>query len=77
MKRIRLVCEKLTVFPYRQDIAGIYVSLAFQRYIQVQDRTGVCKIFAKKKHLFQVQIITYSAVGGTISAEERICFAST
>jgi len=28
-KCIRLVREKLTVFPYGQDIVGIYVSLAF------------------------------------------------
>jgi len=28
-KCIRLVCEKLTIFPYGQYIVGIYVSLAF------------------------------------------------
>jgi len=34
------MCEKLTLFPYRQYIVGIYVSLAFWRYSQVQDRIG-------------------------------------
>ena len=40
-KCIRLVCEKLTIFLYGQDIAGNVVSLAFCRYSQVQDRSGV------------------------------------
>ena len=34
-KCIQLVREKLTVFPYGQDVTGIYVSLAFRRYHQV------------------------------------------
>jgi len=39
-KSIRLVCEKLRIFPYGQYIVGIYVSLAFWQYSQVQDRSG-------------------------------------
>ena len=39
-KCIRLVCEKLTVFPNGKYIVGIYDSLAFWRYSQVQDRSG-------------------------------------
>jgi len=39
-KCIRLVCEKLTVFSYRQDIVG-NVLLAFWRYSQVQDLSVV------------------------------------
>jgi len=35
-KCIWLVHEKLTVFPYSQDIVGIYISLAFRRYSQVR-----------------------------------------
>jgi len=39
--------KRLTVFPYGQDIVGTYVSLAFQRYNQVQDWSGglqnICK----------------------------------
>jgi len=46
-KCIRLVREKLTVFPYAQYIIGIYVSLAFQRFSQVRDRCWVCEKFAK------------------------------
>jgi len=45
-KCIRLVLEKLTVFPYGQGIVGIYVSLAFRRYSQDID-VGVCAKFAK------------------------------
>jgi len=37
-KCIRLVCEKLTIFPYGQYIVGICVSLAFQRCTQVRGR---------------------------------------
>ena len=33
--RIRLVSEKLTIFPYAQYIVGIYIPLACQRYSQV------------------------------------------
>ena len=39
-KCILHVCEKLTVFPYGQDIVGNVVLLAFWRYSQVQDRSG-------------------------------------
>jgi len=35
------VCEKLIIFPYGQNTVGIYVSLAFRSYSQVQDRSGV------------------------------------
>ena len=34
------MCEKLTIFPNLQYIVGIYVSLAFWWYSQVQDRSG-------------------------------------
>jgi len=37
-KCIRLVHEKLTVFPYGQCMFGSHVSLAFRRYSQVQGR---------------------------------------
>jgi len=37
-KCIRLLHEKLTVFPYAQYMIRIYVSLAFQRYSQVRGR---------------------------------------
>ena len=40
-KCIRLVCEKLTIFPYGRDIVGNVVLLAFWRYGQVQNRSGV------------------------------------
>ena len=47
LKCIRLVCEKLTIFPHGQDIVENIVLLAFQRYSQVQDRNRglreVCK----------------------------------
>jgi len=39
-KCIRLVYEKLTLFPYGQDIVGNVVLLAFWWYSQVQDRSG-------------------------------------
>jgi len=39
-KCIRLVCEKLTLFPYGQDIVGNVVLLAFWSYGQIQDRSG-------------------------------------
>jgi len=39
-KCIRLVCEKLTIFTYEQDIVGNDVLLAFWRYSLVQDRNG-------------------------------------
>jgi len=39
-KCIRLVHEKLAIFPCGQYIVGIYVLLAFRRYSQVQDRSG-------------------------------------
>jgi len=39
-KCIRLVCENLTIFPYGQYIVGIYVSLAFWQYRQLQDQSG-------------------------------------
>jgi len=39
-KCIRLLREKLWIFPYGQYIIGIYVSLAFWRYSQVQDQSG-------------------------------------
>jgi len=39
-KSIWLVCEKLTTFPYGQDIVGNVVLLAFCWYSQVQDRSG-------------------------------------
>jgi len=35
------VCEKLIIFPYGQDIVGNVVLLAFWRYSQIQDRSGV------------------------------------
>jgi len=35
------MCEKLTIFPYGQDTVGNFVLLAFWRYSQVQDRSGV------------------------------------
>jgi len=41
---IWLVCEKLTIFPYGQYIIGIYVSLAFWWYSQVQDQSGGCSL---------------------------------
>jgi len=42
------VREKLTVFSYGQDIVGISVSLAFQRYSQVRGRRwGLCEICKK------------------------------
>jgi len=37
-KCIRLVREKLIIFPYGQYIAGIYVSLAFRRSTEVRDQ---------------------------------------
>ena len=44
---IRLVCEKLTIFPYGQHMGGNVFSLAFWRYSQVQDRSRglqeICK----------------------------------
>jgi len=44
-KCIRLVHEKLTVFPYAQDIVGIYVSLVFRTYSQVGGRClRLCEI---------------------------------
>ena len=36
----RLVCEKLTIFPYAECIVGFCEGLAFLRYSQVQDRIG-------------------------------------
>jgi len=39
-KCIRLVCEKLTLFPYGQDTVGNAVLLAFWWYSQFQDRSG-------------------------------------
>jgi len=39
-KCIRIVCEKLTLFPYGQDIVGNIILLAFWWYSQVQDRSG-------------------------------------
>jgi len=36
----RLVCEKLTIFPYAEYIVEFSVQLAFLRYSQVQDRSG-------------------------------------
>jgi len=39
-KCTRLVCEKLTVFPYGHYIVEFYVRLAFWWYSQVQDRSG-------------------------------------
>ena len=38
--RIRLVREKLRIFPYGQYIVGTVVLLAFWRYSQFQDRSG-------------------------------------
>jgi len=38
-KCIRIVCEKLTLFPYGQDIVGNIILLAFRWYSQVQDRS--------------------------------------
>jgi len=46
-KCIRLVCEKLAVFPYGQDIIGNVYSLAFWRCNQLQDRSGVYEKYAK------------------------------
>jgi len=40
-KCIRLVREKLRIFPYGQYIIGIYVSLAFGRYSQFKIEVGV------------------------------------
>jgi len=40
-KCIRLVCEKLAIFPYGQDIVGNVVLLAFRQYSQIQDWSGV------------------------------------
>jgi len=40
-KCIRLVCEKLTLFLYGQDIVGNVVLLVFWWYSRVQDRSGV------------------------------------
>jgi len=37
-KCIRLVREKLTVFPYGQYTIGIYISLTFRRYSHVRDQ---------------------------------------
>ena len=39
-KCIWLVCEKLTLFPYGQDIDGNFVSLAFWWYRQIQEWSG-------------------------------------
>ena len=39
-KCIRLVCEKLTIFPYAQCIVEFCVRLAFIWYSQVQDPSG-------------------------------------
>jgi len=39
-KCIIVVCEKLTIFPYGQDIVGNVILLAFRRHSQVQDRSG-------------------------------------
>jgi len=39
-KCIRLLCEKLSLFPYGQDIVGNIFLLAFWWYSQVQDRSG-------------------------------------
>jgi len=36
----RLVCEKLTIFPYADYIVEFCVEFAFLRYGQVQDRSG-------------------------------------
>ena len=47
-KCVRLMREKLTMFPYRQYIIGNVCSLAFQRNAQVQDQSWglqeICKI---------------------------------
>ena len=37
----RLVCEKLTIFPYAECIVELCERLAFLWYSQVQDRSGV------------------------------------
>ena len=42
-KCIWLMCEKLTVFPYGQDIVGNVILLAFWWYSQVKDRSGVLR----------------------------------
>jgi len=47
----RLICEKLTIFSYGQAVIGIYVSLAFRRYRQVQDRSGVLRNICKNEIL--------------------------
>jgi len=46
-KCIRLMREKLTIFPYGLYIVGIYNSLAFQRFSQDRGRCWVWEIYAK------------------------------
>jgi len=69
-KCIRLVCEKLTIFPYRQDIVGNVILLAFWRFSQVQDRSGVkekctknvCPILKKFCMVVHIGLRTSTAV---------------
>ena len=53
-KCIRLVCEKLRIFPYGQYIVGIHVSLAFSRYSRfTKIEVGVEEKCTKMKHHFR------------------------
>jgi len=44
---IQLMREQLRIFPYTQYIVRIYVSLAFQKYAQVQGRCWSLQVICK------------------------------
>jgi len=46
-KRIRLVREKLRIFPYAQYVIGIYISLAFQKYTPDRGRYWDLRVIRK------------------------------
>jgi len=68
------MCEKLTIFPYGQDIVENVVLLAFWRYSQVQDRSRVLgemyknvTVISRKTDLpQQVSTAHYAAKGSFI-----------
>jgi len=55
----RLVCEKLTIFPYAECIVEFCDRLVFLWYSQVQDRSGVEEKFMCKNVTKQTQHLHY------------------
>jgi len=66
----RLMCEKLTIFPYANYIVEFCVKLAFLSYSMVQDRSGGWReIYVQKRNTTHATWrLPYSQQGCTVAA---------